>query len=685
MTRRLTMAAIVTIVLLLGILFVGLGTQAIFAQTGPGEGLRAEISGVEIPADRKAVVTFRLTDGRGAGLRVEDMDRNSVRFIMNRVASDPQTGYERLLSYTVNNVNGRQFTVGGEGQQPALANSPQATFDSDGTFTSLGDGRYTYKFGAVLPGDFDVNATHRVAMQATRLTRRWVANDFFDFRPNGQAPAALNTVQTASCNECHDLIRAHGGQRYEVELCTNCHTEQTIDPESANTVDMKVMVHKIHFGASLPSVEAGNPYYIVGFNQSVHDYSDVVLPQDVRNCETCHTGPLADSWKTKPSAAACGSCHDDVNFETGANHPAGAVAAGSCATCHPADGPEFGASVAGAHVIPTESSQLRGVTFNLLGVTNTAPGQQPVVAFNVKDKAGAIIDPNSMNRLAFTLAGPTYDYQVNWNESALGKVTQVADDRFEFTFPRALPADASFVWTAQIEGYLNAQLRDAAGSVIMAGTQPMVVRDAGFDQSIDFTVMADVAWPRKTVVTQELCESCHERLYLHGGNRQNVDNCLLCHNPNNTDAAVRPTSANPPTSIDFKVLIHRIHSGAELNQKPYVVYGFRSSVHDYSEVALPTDRRVCENCHLPQSNYVDFVHWGAQPVVVRQGDEVVSTTPPTMAACSACHDSPGAVAHMRSNVAADLSEGCIVCHGEGRQAPVSANHRVVWPVVEFPR
>ncbi len=100
---------------------------------------------------------------------------------------------------------------------------------------------------------------------------------------------------------------------------------------------MKVMVHKIHRGASLPSVEAGTPYIIIGNNQSVHDFSNVVFPQDIRNCVRCHTPEATQSnvWFTYPARAACASCHDDIDWVTGANHPAGPQADDSaCASCH---------------------------------------------------------------------------------------------------------------------------------------------------------------------------------------------------------------------------------------------------------------------------------------------------------------------------------------------------------------
>ena len=53
-----------------------------------------------------------------------------------------------------------------------------------------------------------------------------------------------------------------------------------------------------------------------------HSWEGAAFPAVLANCEACHTGNAKNvaNWKTVPSRAACGSCHDNVNFATGANH-----------------------------------------------------------------------------------------------------------------------------------------------------------------------------------------------------------------------------------------------------------------------------------------------------------------------------------------------------------------------------
>ena len=165
-----------------------------------------------------------------------------------------------------------------------------------------------------MPASYDPTATHSVGAQASRnLTAygysTYTSNDVLSFVPNGSPVTNVRDVVTeSSCNGCHNPLSAHGGPRTKIAYCVLCHTPQSTNPDTLNTVDFKVFVHKLHMGSSLPSVIAGAPYQVV-HRGAVVDFSNIVFPQDVRNCTTCHVPgktTQADNWKTQPSRATCG-------------------------------------------------------------------------------------------------------------------------------------------------------------------------------------------------------------------------------------------------------------------------------------------------------------------------------------------------------------------------------------------
>jgi len=82
-----------------------------------------------------------------------------------------------------------------------------------------------------------------------------------------------------------------------------------------------------------------------------------VFPADTRNCTFCHdqnNGAAQTKAFLNPSRAACGSCHDDVNFATGENHvDLPQTSDNQCNNCHTPQGElELDASILGAHTIP---------------------------------------------------------------------------------------------------------------------------------------------------------------------------------------------------------------------------------------------------------------------------------------------------------------------------------------------
>ncbi len=439
------------------------------------------------------------------------------------------------------------------------------------------------------------------------------------------------------------------------------------------------MLHRIHDAAALPSVKAGTPFQIIGDqlradgvpvdDQETFDYSTIVFDADLpgegaRNCQFCHEpGPAqSDRWLKEPSRAACGSCHDNVNFATGENHVSlPEFDDRQCKNCHiPTGELPFDASITGAHTIPRFAPSLPGVVFSLERVDDGTAGKQPVVTFTLKDKSGNPLVPSQFDFLNLTIAGPTTDYAFYVSEDL--RKAQGSNGTYTYKMQYGIAPKATGTYTVGIEGFMNATL--------LPGTQKQqTVRDVGFNQLLNFSVDGSPVQPHANVVSNSTCNSCHVQVAAHGTIRNNVEYCLLCHNPNATDASQRPADQMPAQTIDFPVLIHRIHTG-ENQESPFVVFGFGGRPVDFSEVRYPGDRRDCAKCH---ENNAQQVPLSGQRLNVVNPAGFINPAGPITAACTGCHTAPGASAHALANTTS-LSESCAVCHQPGAEFSVDKVH-----------
>ncbi len=638
-------------------------------------GLELEILNVFLPEDLRVEVTYSIKDPMGLPLDRDGIFTPgpvSASFLVARIPVG-STQYESYITRTVTS------SITGE-------SAVQATSDSGGSTTKVEEGVYLYKFGSALPEDFDPDAVHTVGIYASRDLRDY-GLDRYSVNTVVSGPGARDVVRTETCNQCHNPLAIHGGRRTEVQLCVMCHTPQSTDPDTGNTVDMKVMIHKIHMGADLPSVQAGTPYQIIGFRNSVHDYSEVEFPPGVMDCESCHTpgadvlpppdeavlqdvaltvvgGDQSSAYLMRPSRAVCGSCHDDVNFETGEGHIAGPQLDLFCNRCHPAEGEmEFDASVKGAHTLPYKSKQLKGLKIEIVDVSNAGPGQSPTVFYRIAENDGTPVALSDMNRVVFLLAGPTTDYTQLARETATEASVPFMDG-YNYTFEASIPEGATGTYAVGVEGR-----RDVA--VDPGPNDAETIREFDQNSVFYFGVTDAPAVPRRQIVTDEKCESCHRNLELHGGNRHNAtEYCQMCHSPVASDVAVRPEEDLPVESIHFKYLIHRVHRGHELT-RDFTVFGFRSSIHNYNELHFPGDLRDCESCHVNDS-YTLPLPEEALPTT-ETPREFFSPLPPAAAACLSCHDSAAAAAHVFTQIA-PFGEACAACHGTGADFSVERVH-----------
>lgn len=674
-----------------------------------GDGLQGSITGVTIGADNKPVVTFKIADAKGNPLKLSDLD-GYPGFTIAYINQEAATNLTSFVNYIVAPRAGISFTYNGTTMAPALptnalrpvndpAPAPAPVFPAAySAFKDLGSGVYTYTFNTALSANYSKTATHVVGGQMTRGAREYAVNPVYQFVPaGGNAAVTRSIVVTQACNQCHDPLAIHGGSRRDVGFCDLCHAPQNVEANSGNSVDLKVFIHKVHRGANLPSVVAGKPYFI---QSGSHDYSEVVFPQDIRNCTTCHGAPAgmsaadfakaapnADNWKTAPSRAACGSCHDQIDWTTGKStipgrpdHEGDARFDDTkCTVCHEANGGEFGSSIVGAHTIPANSKQLKGFSMTLVAASFRA-GQLPTVDFSVKDGNGTALDPTTVSSLSIVYAYPTTDYStrvtgaVRATPSTGSTLANLGSGVWRYTFNTTIDATlTSGTVAVGMQGYNSVNISGPYGANV-------TVRDAGTNPILYTSLDSTTAVTRRVVVDKTKCDSCHKNiggangLSIHGGSRSNPQYCVMCHNVNLTALA---------ESLQFKYLIHSIHMGNE-RTTPAIFPGNINT----ADIGYPGNQANCLKCHTSTATY-DL----PLPAGVLAGNVTVNGTrdltpltkgivvngfvQPVSSACGSCHaGKPGFEAHVLVNTAFNpVAESCTVCHGVGRIADVVVAHQ----------
>ena len=726
--------------------------------TGPGAGVAAldittatgitgTITGVAISGP--PVVQFRLADQNGAplkGLPAADLGLAIAQLVPGQNGTSSQWN-----SYIYSTVTPSGCPSGASSCDSTPATQAGVENAATGTLVDHGDGSYQYTFKKDITKDpkvaYSATLTHRVGFEIRGLAQ--ANNAAYTFQPSTGATTGIfsrEIVDTATCDTCHTSLTAHGGARVEVQYCVMCHNPGTVDPYSGNSLDMKVMVHKIHDGNSLPSIQTagganttptlGLGYWIVGYMQSLNNFNAVVFPQDIRYCTTCHNQTHANltqaaNYNTVPTAEACGACHDNVNFATGANHSSNIVADDTqCVTCHgPTSTLDNGQlQVITAHQIPERVFQST-LAYNIIKATSAAPGQKPVIQFSVTNPSSGnapynlftadpflhCSDPSATPNLSIAVAWSTTDY-TNVGSGVTSEVAQPinipvvcaatpptanGDGTYTISSPTPIPAGIKGSAGFLFQGHAVHDFNDGRG------TQEIPVPNV-----VGYAPITDsVAVPRREVAPVAKCDVCHNQLNGHGGNRlDSVQACSLCHNPNATDVVARigggitPQNLDPSDhlaeqTIDLKVMIHAVHAStvrAANSAPPFVVY-HRGSANNFSaETPFPGVLNNCLACHGTDTYYppdptsstvlatTTSTYVGG---VGGSGPAGQTATTAATAACSACHTLPLEALHMEQNGGSfnavkdanshvASAETCVICHGQGAVADVKVVHNL---------
>ena len=711
--------------------------------------------------------TFTATNSAGA-------DITSSINLLTDATSDGSLDFVRFaLAKLTAGTNGNADAWGGYVVTPGAGGS-QYLVSRNGTLTlTAAPGTYTYTFpdNAVRVSDvYADNAVHRVAIQLSGFLAGSFNPDTNIARPVGNITADMvnpvgggtlaspfsvpagyprkDVVTTAACNACHDLLAIHDGDsRRDTKYCVVCHNAklETAAGGSQTNGNFVNLVHKIHTAQDLGpplnlEFDATEVTYPILMEQVTSERPGTFGIRDVRNCTKCHQGGLdSGNWTARPTIEACGSCHVNVNFATGAGHLGGAYSNSSaCLLCHTPGVVDTEVSHRTENLTPNNPTLTTGLDVFEYNITSvTVDNNVPVVEFRITingspltipaDNTGKAIPPSGYS----TNSSPSFlvawalpqdnvttpaDYN-NLNSPAIPNLTSPTATGNGAGQPPSVQLSKTVSTTTgavtpglPLTGGPSGYTARLTGAKFPAGAQMRAVALTGYftqilgtdnvgrhTPSVVKAVTGDAV--RRTVVKSGYvggqpvgCLECHEIFEGHGGSRvNNVQVCVICHNPNlsSSGRTVNPALPIPQGTIDahgtdplqypeatnnMKSLIHGIHA-APIRDNPFHFVRNRSNGlhYNWSEVTYPGNLRNCQKCHdgvtydpdLPAGQLwsTERITTGitaetrADILAARAGmpNSTDLVTSPITAACYYCHDDSAAASHFVLNGADILS------------------------------
>lgn len=452
-------------------------------------------NGAFLPGDR-ITLEFSLATASGQRLALDELDSVSLMIAgpvggMQRVLPQGRTAqsYSDVKTRAEAAPQGRyRYVV----PDPLPATYGPPLFDT----TKFTDGEKTGQ--ALEPGTYEIGIRTLKSYGISGQTVRDVDNTIESIRVG----AATTTVQQhavvtqGNCDTCHQDLRFHGGGYRDVRMCLMCHTAGSEDRNSTDTgdptpetIEFSVMVHRLHNGAHLPSVvgvgtkpdgtrdysvaprplligrsdysKSAFPVWPVGLNPMPRDLgyaalsaADKAKEDQVRrgmvDCAKCHgdpdgAGPLeapaqGDLAYDNPTRRACGSCHDDVDWNlsyssNGLAHPA-ALADSSCTLCHsPANQTAINPRLGHQHPM-TNPKVNPGTELTIVSVDEDGahdgdgtldPGEKVRVTFTLKNGQGVDLAPSALSSISVVMSGPTSNMNLLLNTSIpLGRLGPAA-------------------------------------------------------------------------------------------------------------------------------------------------------------------------------------------------------------------------------------------------------------------
>ncbi len=449
-------------------------------------------------------------------------------------------------------------------------------------------------------------------------------------------------------------------------------------------------VHGVHMGEGLQRAFNTN-----SVNGNFRDYVPLAFPADVRNCTACHAD---DRWKTTPTRAACGSCHDTVWFGAPADKPADMVAHvggkqsddTKCLLCHGADPSpdESFISTAAAHLVAPPAFK-QAVDLSMSAPANGkyfVAGEAPQVTIKITDVATALaidpativeplvstnVQPNEWKRANLFVYGPRdHTVPVLTTAAANPDPNHYYANNDLRVLQDPSKADPRITRTSDSIVYQLGTITNLAAGTYTAFVEVMPNAPLGGTAYLNFQVGTTNVEP----LVAASCTDCHGDTRMHGGYFAvtfTPDICKACHDyERQTPGKTTWTASNSGFgAAPLSRRVHGVHYGNYLDKPDENTKGI-------AQIIFPQDVRNCTKCHSDPKS----ITW---------------TEKPSRLACLACHDADAAQTHGNLMTydptpadpwSGDEVETCEVCHGSDADFSPAKVHSIANPYVPpYPR
>jgi hypothetical protein len=214
-------------------------------------------AGATFQPGEKITVTFTVKLD-GTPITLDKLSRARVWF------SGPTTNFQHLLPAA---DVADYYNMQTASPPPTLNANGSYTFELPDAIPTTHNAQINGSATSSGPGDLAgttlTSGTYRVVIRASKTftvegetgTKSNTANATRDVGvKGGNATTAHEVVTDSQCNSCHQTLYGHGGGYRSVSVCVTCHTAGAAD-EDGHSVEMSVMIHKLHNGYHLPSVQ----------------------------------------------------------------------------------------------------------------------------------------------------------------------------------------------------------------------------------------------------------------------------------------------------------------------------------------------------------------------------------------------------------------------------------------------